>query len=199
MPSIFTLEGPNLGYTQAIPVPPAAGVLRDASQPAWYGVVGLLALTVVGWYGYQRYKRRGGLFGPDMLSTIAKESRSVDEFARRAEAWNAGNAKKLSDEALARKFRKASVGAIRKARREREAGRDRLFQRLAHGLKGSRKPSAASERKRQIKELEHEREHVFQAMAYAGNTPDQVKRYHAMIDEIGDRLRALRTGSGLKG
>lgn len=197
MPSLFTLEGPNLGYAQALPVTKPAGALgaTDSAGGFLKGVIGLFLVGMVGRWAYRNYKRTGRVLGGDMLSTIAAESRSRADFARRAEAWNAGNAHKLSDLELARRFGKghhqATVQLIRAARRERERSRGALWNKLAKGLKGT-PPTGARERKRQLKALENERESLFRAMGYAGNTREQVDRYHVMIREIEQKMRALR-------
>jgi hypothetical protein len=49
----------------------------------------------------------------------------------------------------------------------------------------------ASEKKRQIQELQRDRDRYLQAMGYAGNSADQVRRYHDKIAEIDGKLRRL--------
>jgi hypothetical protein len=144
MPSIFTLEGPNLGYAQATPVTRPAGALRgtDTAGGFFKGVIGLFVVGLIGRWAWRRYKHTGHLFGlgGDHLDTIRDESRSRAEYARRAEAWNAGNADKLSDLELARRFgrghHQATAQLIRQARRDRMKGREKLWNKLAKGLKG---------------------------------------------------------------
>ena len=60
------------------------------------------------------------------------------------------------------------------------------------GAAHATRKSPAAEKKRQVKELQHERERIFQAMGYAGNTAEQVRRYHGMIAEIDAKMRMLK-------
>lgn len=93
----------------------------------------------------RRPARRGRpLFG---LGTspkrIASESKTVEEYARRIEAWNASEAKPLSITVLAKAWaggRQAPKVArlIREAREARMEGRERLWSRMARGLRGLR-------------------------------------------------------------
>ncbi len=59
------------------------------------------------------------------------------------------------------------------------------------GSSHATRKSPAAEKKRQIKELQQERERIFQAMGYAGNTKEQVRRYHDMIAEIDAKMRLI--------
>ena len=47
-----------------------------------------------------------------------------------------------------------------------------------------------------LKILSNERDQLLRALGYAGNTADQVKRYHARLDEIDTTTRTLRKGTG---
>ena len=71
--------------------------------------------------------------GIDMLATIARESRSPEEFALRAEAWAATESKPPSDKAIARAYGKQTdtvLKLIRKARAKRQANTKSRFQAL---------------------------------------------------------------------
>ncbi len=46
-----------------------------------------------------------------------------------------------------------------------------------------------SQKKRELKDLERARDDHFRALGYAGNTPEQVRKYHAAIDEINAKMR----------
>lgn len=60
-------------------------------------------------------------------------------------------------------------------------------------------PSKRAEIKRQIKALEQQREDLYRAMGYAGNTPEMTARYHKRLDELNAQIRALQTPGGVKG
>ena len=65
------------------------------------------------------------LFGPNMLATIAKESRSPEEYARRAEAWASAEAAPPSVASIAKAYRGAKPSKVaqlvRDARETRHA------------------------------------------------------------------------------
>lgn len=79
-----------------------------------------------------------------MLQIIIMESKTTGEFARRAEAWNASEAKPMTDQELARAFERARplvmsvlgtkraelVKLIGRYRKERLGSRDRMFRSL---------------------------------------------------------------------
>lgn len=95
----------------------------------------LLAMKLLG------PKPRRALRGPSMLSTIAKESRSPAEFARRAEAWNASlpARDRYGMTNLAKAYKKASPAKVKRLIREayeaRTEGRERLWSRMSRGLR----------------------------------------------------------------
>jgi hypothetical protein len=60
------------------------------------------------------------------------------------------------------------------------------------GSSHATKKKPAITKKREIQELQDGRDRVFQALGYAGNTAEQVRRYHAMIDEINAKLGQLK-------
>jgi len=83
------------------------------------------------------------------LGTIAKESKTASEFARRAEAWNASNARQLSDRELVDAYMPAYQRAtdlhhraalrnleqlVRMARETRLASRHKLWNKLANDV-----------------------------------------------------------------
>jgi hypothetical protein len=55
-----------------------------------------------------------------------------------------------------------------------------------------KKSPAELERDIKLKELEHEREQLFRALGYAGNTPAQVARYHEILAENASKMKALK-------
>lgn len=80
----------------------------------------------------------------NMLKTIASESRSPEEFARRAEAWASSESKRPSDIAIARAYKGRSphmLRLIREAREARQHGSRKRFQSLiaqhGDGLEGT--------------------------------------------------------------
>jgi hypothetical protein len=85
--------------------------------------------------------RKSGLRGSSMLKLIASESRSPQEFARRAEAWNAAEAQPLPVTKLARAYTKAKPGTvarlIREAEEQRREGREKLWTKMSRGLRGN--------------------------------------------------------------
>lgn len=84
--------------------------------------------------------RKAGLRGPSMLQVIAKESRTAEEFARRAEAWNSSERDPLSVKKLAAAYKKAKPSTvaklIREAHEQRIEGRERMWSRMSRGLRG---------------------------------------------------------------
>ena len=72
-----------------------------------------------------------------MLKTIAAESQSADEFARRAEAWASAESSPPSDKTMAKARKGVTIEMIQKARAERQAKTDQRFRKLARGLKGA--------------------------------------------------------------
>lgn len=156
MPSVFTLEGPHLGSAMSMLDPRAS--LPQPQLPAQQGIVtsgkrltigGLLLLGIGAAIGIVVYRRSSKMLsdvgslargGFDMLKTIAREARSPEEYARRAEAWNAAEAKPLPDAKIAKAYRKKGSGKvarlIREAREARMEGRERLWTKMSRGLKG---------------------------------------------------------------
>ena len=51
-----------------------------------------------------------------------------------------------------------------------------------------------AQKKRELKDLQHAKEQTFRALGYAGNTPDQVRKYHEAIAEIDAKMK-LFSGS----
>lgn len=160
MPSVFTLEGgaPMVQYpiytVPTAPPPPKTYSPRAFSPRMTRAMAGLAAgitpaklvaalvgggvLVALVWQLSQR--RRRPLRGSSMVQTIARESRSADEYARRVEAWNAGEARPQPITKLARAYRKASPSKvarlIREAQENRMEGRERLWSRMSRGLRG---------------------------------------------------------------
>jgi hypothetical protein len=136
MPSIFQLEGHRLPQTSSRPVG-LAGVSRGTLALA---VTGFAIASAIAWRLLKRKTR--GLRGVSMVSMIARESKTADEYARRIEAWNAGEAKPLPVAKLARGYRKASPSTvarlIREAHEQRVEGRERLWSKMSRGLRGLR-------------------------------------------------------------
>jgi hypothetical protein len=128
MPSIFQLEGPQLG-AEVLPAP-----LPSRKLP-WFllGLVMASAAATVIVLG-RRVRRLGD------PKRIASESLTAEEYARRAEAWNASEAKPQSLTKLARAWAGGREGPkvmrlLREAREAREEGRQRLWSKMSHGLK----------------------------------------------------------------
>jgi lysophospholipase L1-like esterase len=75
-----------------------------------------------------------GLNGSSMLKTIAAESRSPKEYARRAEAWASSEARPPSIASIVKAYRGAAPGKlaklIREARKQREMTSRRRFEAL---------------------------------------------------------------------
>jgi hypothetical protein len=46
-----------------------------------------------------------------------------------------------------------------------------------------------AQKKRELKDLQQARERTFRALGYAGNTPDQVRKYHDAIAEIDAKMK----------
>jgi hypothetical protein len=111
----------------------------------WIMALGVLgAAGLIGYYALRTPRRRllgstldedapfsiDELFGPNMLATIAKESRSPEEYARRAEAWASAEAAPPSVALIAKAYRGAKpakvAALVRDAREKRHAqSRDR--------------------------------------------------------------------------
>jgi len=73
----------------------------------WIAIaVGILGAGVAAYWFWSRRKSLGfaEIDGPSMLAVIAKESRTPQEFARRAEAWASTEADPPSDKELARAY-----------------------------------------------------------------------------------------------
>lgn len=87
--------------------------------------------------------RRKPLGAFDMLAVIAREAKSESEFARRAEAWNASEAKPLSVRQLVAAYARAHRLADRRrlahllqqAEGARAEAKERLWSRVAKGLR----------------------------------------------------------------
>lgn len=80
---------------------------------------------------------------PQILKMIAREAKSPAEFARRAEAWNAGEARPLPVAKLAKVYtsahRRASpnqiAALIRRAHEQRSEDRERMWTAMSKGLR----------------------------------------------------------------
>lgn len=105
-------------------------------------LVGGVALLGIAWHftKHDRGRKRRALRGPSMVKTIASESRTADEYARRIEAWNASERDPLPITKLARAYKKASPNTvarlIREAHEQRIEGRERLWSKMSRGLRG---------------------------------------------------------------
>lgn len=187
MPSVMTLEGPRLA---ALPEPTNKRIALFA--------VGSAALLGVA-YLFLRHDRklRRGLRGPEMLKIIASESRTAEEFARRADAWNAAERDPLPAAKLAKAYRKAKpakmVKLLREAREAREESRERLWSRMSKGLRGRLgalpKDVAAIAKKLNAKVNEAERAYRDDVMpkVWAGDIgPEELARLKAQRDAIVD-------------
>ena len=49
-----------------------------------------------------------------------------------------------------------------------------------------------AQKKRELKDLQRAKEDYFRALGYAGNTPDQVRKYHDAIEEIDAKMRLFK-------
>lgn len=56
-----------------------------------------------------------------------------------------------------------------------------------------------AQKKRELKDLQSAKERTFRALGYAGNTPDQVRKYHEAIDEIDAKIKLFLSSSGSSG
>jgi len=87
--------------------------------------LGLLGILLLG--------KRGDLKGPSMLTMIAAESRTPEEFARRAEAWASTQARPPGDQTLVRAYPTRTpklMRMIHEARKQREGASRERFQSL---------------------------------------------------------------------
>lgn len=148
MPAVMTLEGPSLNRPTTLgprgrgSIQPATATFYGATpEPLpWASIVlvgiGAAAAT---WLARRVLGPNASLRGASMLDTIARESRSPAEFARRAEAWNAGERRPLSAARLAKAYRKKGRGSVAKLIREaheaRVEGRERLWSKMSRGLR----------------------------------------------------------------
>jgi hypothetical protein len=53
-----------------------------------------------------------------------------------------------------------------------------------------------AQKKRELKDLQQAKENYFRALGYAGNTPDQVRKYHEAIAEIDAKIKLFSSSSG---
>ena len=56
-----------------------------------------------------------------------------------------------------------------------------------------------AQKKRELKDLQQAKERTFRALGYAGNTPDQVRKYHEAIEEIDAKIKLFLGSSGSSG
>jgi hypothetical protein len=141
MPSIFTLEGPKLDCLSC-QKPVLAGPSPTAVR--WLHLGAAFIVGAAGFLVYNRARKGKPLFGLRGLGDpkrIASESRTIEEYARRVEAWNAGEAKPQSLTKLAKAWRGGKepwkvMKLLREARESREEGRQRLWSKMSHGLRG---------------------------------------------------------------
>lgn len=111
--------------------------------PRWVQVFAVIALGGAGIVLYRRGQKSSGRRFLGDPKRIARESVTVEEYARRAEAWNASEAKPMSLTMLAKFWaggrQSAQVmRALRNAREERLEQRERMWSRMSKGLKGAR-------------------------------------------------------------
>lgn len=101
------------------------------------------AATLIGaagaltWAASRRRHHRpfGTLADHTMLRIIAAESRTPEEFARRAEAWRATERHPLPISQIARAYKKAPPTKVERLIREaREEARERLWMRMSRDL-----------------------------------------------------------------
>jgi hypothetical protein len=136
MPSLFTLEGPNLGAT----VPTTAPTAPTGGRLALFVLGGAALIGVAALFAKHGASLRGG----SMLDTIAAEARGPSEFARRVEAWNASEARPLPVaklvEAWAKRHPETSRTMVKKlleeAREQRTEQRERHWSKMSKGLRG---------------------------------------------------------------
>jgi hypothetical protein len=111
---------------------------------------------------WKAYKARG-LWGPDMLKTIAAESRSPKEFARRAEAWASTEAKPPSITMMVKAYRGDPgklAKLIREARTARESGARQRFEALISSHEGDDLDGTKLDKKMTKASLREEREAI---------------------------------------
>ncbi len=60
----------------------------------------------------------------------------------------------------------------------------------------ARKKTPARLQREIVKTLSDEKNRLFNALGYAGNTASQVRAIHAKLDEIAATLRAVMSGKG---
>ncbi len=53
-----------------------------------------------------------------------------------------------------------------------------------------------TQKKRELKDLQNAKENYFRALGYAGNTPEQVRKYHDAIAEIDAKIKLFLSSSG---
>lgn len=153
MPSIMTLEGhrqvgATFGPFAVDAIKTTSAMLPAATEAAkapWWKVVAIGGGAVLAGFLTWRYLKvspRLSLRGLGIdLKTIARESKSAEDYARRAEAWNHGLAPKLkvSADKLAKGFPGASASAmkrlLRDARQAREDGWAGIVHKSARGLR----------------------------------------------------------------
>lgn len=56
-----------------------------------------------------------------------------------------------------------------------------------------------TQKKRELKDLQNAKENYFRALGYAGNTPEQVRKYHDAIAEIDAKIKLFLSSSGSSG
>lgn len=114
-------------------------------------------------------------FRPDMLATTDLGGEYLDSIKKSGGASHATR-KRKTDKQLDREI----AEALAKKPADQWTVHDRLTVMT---------PAA---KKRELKDLQRAKERYFQSLGYAGNTPDQVRKYHDAIDEIEAKMRLFK-------
>lgn len=145
MPSIMTLQGPQIGATtptystQPQPDPLAKWVLLGLG-------VGVGALAFAYFLG-QKEREKPLRGSGSMLDTIAREASSPEAYARRADAWNSAERDPVSQAKLVNAYLrtdprgKSKLAAklrrlLREAEEARLESRERMWSKMSKGLRG---------------------------------------------------------------
>ena len=134
MPSIFTLRGNE-------PVQP-----ETKRGIAW--LAASVAGIVVGFAAWKyAQKKLPQLRDASMLKVIAAEAKTPEEFARRADAWNAAEREPISQQKLVNAYVRTDPRGrtkmsaklrrlLREAEERRREARERLWSKMSKGLRG---------------------------------------------------------------
>lgn len=115
------------------------GLAMTPTAAYWLQLAAALVLGATGFLVYSRARKGRPLFGIGDPKRIAQESKTVEEYARRVEAWNASEAKPQSLTKLAKAWAggrdpSKTIRLLREAREARVEGRERLWSRMSRGL-----------------------------------------------------------------